>query len=161
MKLDRTDFEILRVLQDDARSSNKVIAAAVGLAPSTVHERVRRLRAEGVITGSTLDHDLAVFGVGLQALFMVTLSKHDRGLVDRFMDEVSRINEVRSLFLISGRYDVVAHVLVRDVPHLRDLALDRFTSREGVEQIETSLIYESRTNRVLTPMLPPGEPEAP
>ena len=46
--LDRTDIEILRLLQKDARLSNKELADAVGLAPSTCHERLKRLRADGV-----------------------------------------------------------------------------------------------------------------
>ncbi|WP_029032383.1 Lrp/AsnC family transcriptional regulator [Salinarimonas rosea] len=155
MRLDRTDFEILRVLQNDARTPNKVLAAAVGLAGSTVHERVKRLEAAGVIRGATVTLDPAAFGVGLEAILMVTLAKHDRALVDRFMTEVAQVNEVRALFLISGRYDVVAHVVVRDVAHLRDLALDAFTSREGVEQIETAVVFEKRESRALAPLLAP------
>lgn len=77
-----------------------------------------------------------VFGVGLQAVFMLKGSTHDRQIVDRFMAEVATINEVRAVFLISGQYDVLAHVVVRDTDHLRDLALDEFTTREGVDQIE-------------------------
>lgn len=67
---------------------------------------------------------------------MLKGSTHDRQIVDRFMAEVATINEVRAVFLISGQYDVLAHVVVRDTDHLRDLALDEFTTREGVDQIE-------------------------
>jgi DNA-binding Lrp family transcriptional regulator len=129
-----------------------LLAAAVGLAGSTVHERVKRLEAAGVIRGAAIEPDLAAFGVGLEAILMVTLAKHDRALVDRFMEEVAQVNEVRALFLISGRYDVVAHVVVRDVAHLRDLALDAFTSREGVEQIETAVVFDKRRSRALAPL---------
>ena len=51
MSLDRIDTEILRLLQNDARLSNKQIAAAVGLAPSSVHDRIKRLWADGVMIG--------------------------------------------------------------------------------------------------------------
>ncbi|WP_349367972.1 Lrp/AsnC family transcriptional regulator [Salinarimonas sp.] len=153
--LDRTDFEILRLLQKDGRTPNKTIAGVVGLAGSTVHERIRRLEAAGAIRHAGIEPDFATYGVGLEALVLVTLTKHDRGVVERFMSEVTAINEVRSLFLISGRYDVVAHVVVRDVAHLRDLALDQFTSRDGVEQIETAVVFDSRRNRTLEPLSPP------
>ncbi|MGJ3264292.1 MAG: Lrp/AsnC ligand binding domain-containing protein [Salinarimonas sp.] len=111
------------------------------------------------------------------AILMVTLAKHDRGLVDRFMNDVAAGKEVRALFLISGRYDVVAHVVVSDVvvsdvvvsdvvvsdvvvsdvvvsdvAHLRDLALDACTSREGVEQIESAVVFDTRASRVLAPV---------
>lgn len=155
MRLDRKDFEILRILQEDSRTPNKVIAAAVDLAGSTVHERIRRLEGAGIIRPAGIDPKPDAYGIGLEALFLVTLTKHDRQVVERFMEDVSGIDEVRSLFLISGRYDIVAHVVVRDVAHLRDLALDEFTSREGVEQIETAIVFEKRKNRILLPLTPP------
>ena len=51
MKLDRIDFEILAILQKNARISNKELALANDISPSTCLERVRRLRTEGVIEG--------------------------------------------------------------------------------------------------------------
>lgn len=152
MQLDRIDFEILALLQKNAQIPNKVIAAEIGLAASTCHERIKRMQGLGVIRGSHLECDLRPFGVGLQAIFMLKLSKHDRRIVDRFMEEIALINEVRAIFLITGQYDVVAHVVVRDTEHLRDLALDHFTSREGVDQIETSIIYDARHNFELVPL---------
>ena len=44
---------------------------------------------------------------------------------------------------LTGRHDMVVHVAVRDMKHLKDLALDSFTNRPGVTQIETSIIYEA------------------
>lgn len=143
IELDRTDFEILRLLQNNARMANKELAAAVGLAPSTCHERVRRLWDEGVLKGAHVEVDPAALGVGLEALLMIELAKHERETVDSFMREVVTIPEVRAAFLITGRYDLVVHVVARDTVHLKNLALDHFTSRPGVTRIETSIIYES------------------
>jgi len=143
--LDRTDFAILRLLQNDARRSNKEIAAAVGLAPSSCHERIKRLSESGVIRGAHAEVDPAALGVGLEALLMIELAKHQRGTVDRFMAEIVEVPEVRSAFLVSGRHDMVVHVAVRDTRHLKDLALDSFTNRPGVTRIETAIIFEART----------------
>jgi DNA-binding Lrp family transcriptional regulator len=152
MTLDRIDAEILRLLQNDARLSNKQIAAAVGLAPSSVHDRLKRLWAEGVLTGVHAEVAPQAMGVGLEALLMIELAKHERATVDRYLDEIVEIPEVRSAHLITGRYDLVVHVVARDTRHLKDLALDRFTNRPGVTRIETSIIYETRTRHEL-PML--------
>ena len=131
MSLDRTDFGILSLLQNNASLSNKQIAAAVGLAPSSAHERLKRLRDEGVLRGTHADVDPRAMGVGLEALFFVELSKHERTVVDDFMAGVADIPEVRSAFLITGRYDLVVHVVARDMQHLKVLALDSFTNRPG------------------------------
>lgn len=142
--LDRIDFGILRLLQNDARLSVKEIAAQVGLAASSTHERIQRLRDSGVIRGSHVDVNPKALGVGLEALFMIGLEKHKRGTVDKLMDDIVNVPEVRSAFLVTGRHDLVVHVVVRDTQHLKDLALDRFTNRPGVTRIETSIIFEAR-----------------
>ena len=149
MSLDRTDFGILRLVQNNAALSNKQIAAIVGLAPSSAHERLKRLRDDGVIRGSHADVDPKAMGVGLEALLLIGLAKHERGDVDRFMNEVVDIPEVRSAFLITGRWDFVVHVVARDTQHLKDLALDSFTNRPGVTRIETSIVFEARVRHEL------------
>src|ERR1700743_836526 len=86
--LDRIDVGILRALQNDARLSVKELAAQIGLAASSTHERIQRLRESGVIRGSHVDVDPKALGVGLEALFMIGLEKHKRGTVDRLMDDL-------------------------------------------------------------------------
>jgi DNA-binding Lrp family transcriptional regulator len=142
--LDRMDIAILGLLQNNARLSVKEIAAEVSLAPSSTHERIRRMRDSGVLRGTHAEVDPKALGIGLEALFMIELSKHKRGTVDRFMDGIAGVPEVRFAFLVTGRYDVVVHVVVRDMQHLKDLALDHFTNRPGVVRIETSIIFEAR-----------------
>ena len=148
-RLDRTDVAILRLLQNNARLGNKQIAAAVGLAPSSCHERLKRLTESKVILGTHAAVDPAALGIGLEALYMIELAKHERETVDRFLNEVIEIPEVRSIFLVSGRTDLVVHVAVRDTRHLKDLALDSFTNRPGVTRIETSIIFEARQRHEL------------
>lgn len=154
--LDRTDRAILRLLQNDARLSVKELASRVGLAPSSVHGRIRQLRTSGVLRGAHAEVDPRAFGIGLEALLMIGLSKHERETVDRFLDDTIALPEVRAAFLVSGRYDVVVHVSVRDTQHLKDLALDHFTSRPAVTRIETSIIFEARRQHAL-PVFPTEE----
>ncbi|MGH7092774.1 MAG: Lrp/AsnC family transcriptional regulator [Stellaceae bacterium] len=144
MVLDRTDFGILRLLQNDAGLSNKEIAAEVGLAPSSAHERVKRLREAGVLRGAHADVAPKALGIGLEALLFVETSKHERGVVDRFLAEIVEVPEVRFAFLVTGSHDFVVHVVARDMTHLKDLVLDHFTNRPAVTRIETSIIYEAR-----------------
>jgi DNA-binding Lrp family transcriptional regulator len=147
--LDRTDFEILRLLQNNARLSNKEVAAAVRLAPSTCHGRLKRLQTVGVLRGAHADIDLRALGLTLEALLFIELAKHERVVVDRFMNETESIPEVRRAFLVTGRYDLVVHVAVRDIEHLRNLAFDRFTSQPVVIRIETSIVFDARVRNQL------------
>lgn len=153
MALDRTDFEIIRLLQKNVWLSNKQLAAAVGLAPSTCHERIKHLRASGVIRGAHVDVDLKAVGLNLEALAFLKLAKYERNAIDRFMRELESIPEVRRAFLVSGRYDVILHVVVRDIEHLRNLGFDRITSQPMVVDIETSIVYDSRGRNELPILL--------
>jgi DNA-binding Lrp family transcriptional regulator len=143
--LDRTDFEIIRLLQENARLSNKQIAACVRLAPSTCHQRIKKLQTSGVIRGAHADVDLRAVGLNLEALFFIKLAKYQRSVVDRFIREIESIPEVRQAFLVSGRHDLIVHVAVKDIDHLRNLGFDRFTSQRVVVNIETSFVFDSRT----------------
>ena len=64
------------------------------------------------------------------------------------MQAVSDIPEVRLAFLVTGRYDLIVQVTVRDMQHLKDLALDHFTSRPNVTRIETSIIFQAQYSQV-------------
>jgi DNA-binding Lrp family transcriptional regulator len=142
--LDRIDFEIIRLLQKNARLSNKQIAAAVHLAPSSCHQRIKNLEKAGVIRGAHVDVDLRAVGLNLEALAFIKLAKYERGAIDRFMNKIASIPEVRRVFLVSGRHDVVVHVVVKDIDHMRNLGFDHFTNQPELVGIETAIVYESR-----------------
>ena len=140
--LDEQDVAILATLKKDARITNKDLAATVGLAPSTCLERVRRLVEIGAIHGFHADVDLAMLGFGLQAMIAVRLQRHSRKIVASFHEYVLGLTEVRAVYHVAGADDFLVHVAVRDADHLRDLALDAFTTRSEVAHIETRLIFE-------------------
>ncbi len=141
-ELDRIDFDILGLLQKNARITNKDLAEAVGIAPSTCLERVRRLVDSGTIRGFHADVDPAALGVALQAIIAVRLKHHMRKMVDSFHNHMTDLPEVRGIFHITGSDDYLVHVAVKDSNHLRDLALDSFTTRPEVDHIQTRLIFE-------------------
>jgi DNA-binding Lrp family transcriptional regulator len=147
--LDRIDFELLGLLQKDARLTNKELAAAVDLAPSSCLARVQRLKASGTLLGFHADVSPHAVGVGLQALIAVQLQKHSRSRVRSFWRHALGLNEVLAVYHVAGEFDFQVHVAVRDSDHLRDLALDAFTTREEVARIATSLIFETAKKSVL------------
>ncbi len=140
--LDRIDFGILTALQNDARLSNKELAGRVGLAPSSCLERVRRLRADGVLRGFHADAAPEALGIGLQAMISVRLRVHSRDAFESFREHLRSLREAVAVYQLGGLDDFLIHVAVRDADHLRELAMDQFTSRPEVERMETSLVFE-------------------
>jgi len=100
--LDRIDFGIIRILQKNAWTPNKQIAAAVRLAPSTCQERIRQLRASGLIRGAHAEINSRGIGVTLEALAFIKLGRYERAIIDQFMDDMKAIPEVRAVFLVNG-----------------------------------------------------------
>jgi DNA-binding Lrp family transcriptional regulator len=144
--LDRIDHGLLHTLQADGRATIKELAAAVGLSTSATHDRVRRLQETGVIAGYHAELDPTAIGIGLQALVQVQLRQHSRGTVDAFRAHALALPETLAVTHVTGVMDFLVHVGVRDSQHLRDLALDAFTTRPEVARLETSIVYEHVTS---------------
>jgi len=140
--LDRIDFEIVRQLRNNARLSNKELAATVGLAPSSCLVRVRGLQRDGVLKGFHAEVNPVSLGVGLQAMISIRLQRHSKSVVESFRTDMLALPEVRQLYHIAGANDFLVQVWVRDPEHLRDLIMTSFTAREEIAHIETGLIFE-------------------
>lgn len=151
--LDPVDLEILRLLQNDARTTYRDLAAAVGVAPSTCLDRVARLRRGGVILGHELRLDPAKLGRALEALLLVQVRPHRRELIAPFVDRVRALPESRALFHLTGPDDYLVHVAVTGAADLQRLVIDEFTSRREVARVETRLIFQQWN---CGPLLPPG-----
>lgn len=149
--LDRIDCEIIQHLQKNARISNKELAAAIGLAPSSCSERVKRLEEQKLFKGFHAELQPRSVGVGLQALVFIRLNDHSLATMEQFRYYVLSVSEVVEMTHLSGVNDYMLRVAVRDNEHLRALLLRAFSAREEVGHIETSVIFES-VNKHETPI---------
>jgi len=150
--LDATDHAILRALQDDARQTNRELAAAVHVSPSTSSERVRALRAEEVIRGYHADIDFGALGRHVQALTAVTIRPPTRENVEAFRSWVAGLPELVGVFVVSGASDFLLHVAVPDTNALYAFVIDRLTERPEVADVNTSVVYEHIRRPVLEPL---------
>lgn len=142
MDLDELDTAILRELQSDARRTNRDIASAVGVAPSTALERTRSLRERGVIRGAVLDVNLAAIGRAVQALIAIRIRPPSRRNIDAFRNWITTLPETIGVFVVSGSEDFLVHVAVRDNQDLYAFVIDHITVRAEVADVRTSVVYE-------------------
>jgi len=151
-ELDTVDYALLHELQDDARKSNRDLAAAVHVSPSTSSERVRALRADGVILGYHADVALEALGREVQALTAVTIRPPTRENVEAFRTWVAGLPELIGVFVVSGTSDFLLHVAVPDTNALYAFVIDRLTERHEVADVNTSIVYEHIRRPVLEPI---------
>ena len=142
-KIDKIDLQILKLLYQDSRLSNKALAKKLDIAPSTSLERVKRLHKESILKKYNADVDFKSLGINLQAMAAVSLDSHTPEIINSFRDDTLKLREVISLFHMGGENDFMVHIAVSDVAHLRELIYSAFTSRKEVKHVETSLVYES------------------
>lgn len=155
--LDPVDLEILRLLQNDARTTYRELAAAVGVAPSTCLDRVARLRRSGVVLGQVLRVDPAMLGRPLEALLSVQVRPHRAELIGPFVERVRELPQARALFHLTGPDDYLVHVAVAGPAALQRLVLEEFTARREVARVETRLIFGRWE---CGPVLPPSPAES-
>lgn len=137
LKLDRLNMRIISHLQE-GRKSFKKISLALGVAENTVKARVRKLEEEGIlkiaayITPEAMEgHQIVYIGIKLKNMNYISKG-----------EEISRINRVVSVGVVTGRYDLIATVHLK-----RDFDLLEFLSKElglveGIESIESFIVYK-------------------
>ena len=144
--VDELDTAIIRALQSDARRTNRDVAAAVGISPTTALDRTRSLRARGIIRGVTLDVDLQSIGRSVQALIAVTIRPPSRPVIEGFRDWASTRPETLGVFVTTGTEDFIIHVAVADNNSLYNFVIDELTQRTEVADVRTSVVYEHLQN---------------
>ncbi|GAA4168965.1 Lrp/AsnC family transcriptional regulator [Gryllotalpicola koreensis] len=151
-ELDELDAAILGILQADARTTNREVAASVGIAPTTALERTRALRDRGVITGASLDVDLAAIGRPVQALVAVRIRPPSRTAIEAFRDWVTTLPETLGAFVTTGDQDFIVHVAVADNDALYAFVIDKLTSRAEIADVRTSVVYEHLRRKEIAPI---------
>ena len=112
--MDRLDRKILSVLQGNARASLQEIGQAVGLSPSPCWGRIKKMEEAGVIEGYTVRLNPRALDLADTVLVMVTLDSHSDNTLEKFGETLASIPEVIEAHLVSGDYDYLLRVVVKD-----------------------------------------------
>lgn len=142
LELDDTDRALLRALLRNSRASGAALAAALGIAESTVSLRMRRLQAGGTIRRFGIVLDPSVLGATVQALIAIRLVKHARAEIEAFRRAAPGLPGVVSVFHMAGADDFLLHVVARNSDELREFVLAHLTGHPAVAHTETNLIFE-------------------
>lgn len=137
------DRQLIDLLRANAREPAASLARKLGLARSTVQERITRLEKDGVIRGYTLRLSDEATTNRIRAIVMIAT---DLKRADRTTIELKKIPEVRMLSAVSGTYDLVATVEA-ETPARMDAVLDRIGNSHGVDRTVTSIVLSEKFSR--------------
>jgi Lrp/AsnC family transcriptional regulator, leucine-responsive regulatory protein len=138
--VDALDREVLLALQEDGRMSNLALARKLGLSPSAMLGRVRRLERSGAIRGYRAIIDPAALGVTVRALVVARLREHSEESIQEFEKGIKEVPGVRTCFHVTGQFDMVVELALRDLDHLGQLIRVDIARIPGVMNLETMLV---------------------
>ena len=139
--LDDVDKALLRALQNDGRLSNVELARRISLSPPATHARLRRLEKDGYIRLYTAVVDREKAGYDLLCFIHISLQMHQVEQVEKFRKMVRQMPEVLECHHITGEYDYLLKVALRNRKDLERFVVDRLTPIPGVARIHTSLVF--------------------
>jgi Lrp/AsnC family leucine-responsive transcriptional regulator len=140
MELDKFDLAILAVLQRDARASLQEISGEVGLSTTPCWTRIKKMETEGVIQGYTVRVDPAAIGFRDTVIVQVTLENHTDEVLERFGKVLAEIPEVLDAYLISGDYDYLISIAVRDTRDYERLLREQLYRIPGIRHSKSSFV---------------------
>jgi Lrp/AsnC family leucine-responsive transcriptional regulator len=149
--LDDLDGRILSFLQDNGRETQAEIARAVGLAPSAVLERIRKLEGRGVIKGYTALLDPRVMGQAMLAF--VSVRSEEGPTDDGVAQQLAQFPEVLEVHHVAGEDCYLVKVRTKDPEQLGSLLRNRIGRIPGVKSTRTTIVLETvkETSRLHIP----------
>ena len=140
MEMDAVDIAILQELQIDGRLSNVDLARRINLSPPATHARLRRLEEQGYIDRFVAVLDQEKVGFDMMCFISVSLQLHQVEELEGFRAIINDIPEVLECFHVTGEFDYLLKVIIRNRQELQYFVVNKLTPIPGVARIYTSLV---------------------
>ena len=141
-KLDKTDLQLLRVLQQNARMTTKELAHEVNLSTTPVFERLKRLERDGIIKKYIAILDAEKLNQGFMVFCQVKLKQMNRDIAQSFVDVIKDIPEVSECYNISGNYDYLLKVHATDMRAYQSFVINTLGGIESLGSIESTFVMD-------------------
>ena len=139
---DKTDRKILNILQADGRIANVEMAERIGLSPTSIGERLKRLQRDGFIEGYGARLNPHKLGLGLLVFVEVLLDKTPPDVFARFASAVKLAPEVLECHMVAGGFDYLVKARVADMTAYRRFLGDILLALPGVKETRTYAVME-------------------
>jgi Lrp/AsnC family leucine-responsive transcriptional regulator len=132
MKLDAIDKKLLSIIQLDSKMTNKALALKLDLSVTAVYERVKKLERAGVINKYVAIVNKHSVQKGFVVFCHLRLVQHTKEYLTKFEAAVVKLEEVVACYHVSGEYDYILQVMVKDMHAYREFMVTKLTSLEHI-----------------------------
>lgn len=150
MNLDFTDKNLLNLLQQDAKQTTKALSLKLNLSVTAVYERIKKLEKEGIIQHYVALLNSNKIDRGFVVFCHLKLIQHTKEFISKFESQVIRLSEVLECHHVSGDYDYILKILVKDMEAYREFLITKLTSLEHIASTHsTFMISEVKKTTVI------------
>ena len=139
--LDNINLKIIDFLSKDSSTPFVEIAKQIGISDATVHIRVRRLLAAGIINKFTISVDNNRLGYDHLAFMGINV---EPGFAEELTDELSKVDEVLEIHEMHGRFDLLLKVRAKDLDQMRDIVVNKIRILPHIIETELMTVLKSR-----------------
>ncbi|RZJ70658.1 MAG: Lrp/AsnC family transcriptional regulator [Flavobacterium sp.] len=132
MNLDATDKKLLMLLQEDSKKTTKELSLRLSLSVTAVYERVKKLEREGVVDKYVALLNRNKISKGFVVFCHIKLAQHTKEYMTTFEKEVTRLDEVLECFHVSGDYDYILKICVKDMEEYREFMVTKLTTLQHI-----------------------------
>ncbi|MDH6357381.1 Lrp/AsnC family transcriptional regulator [Parabacteroides sp. PF5-9] len=138
--LDKTDLQILRIMQDNSKLTTKELASQVNLSTTPVFERLKRLEAEGYIKRYIAVLDAGKLNYGFVVFCSVKLRRLNRDIAGEFTRIIQDIPEVTECYNISGEYDFLLKIHAPDMKYYQEFILNVLGTIDSLGSLTSTFV---------------------
>ena len=140
--LDDVDRALLTALQEDARLSQGALGTRVGLSAAAVNRRIRRLSDDGYIRRTTAVLDPQLLGYPVTVIVQLEAVSEEVDRLDRLQSDLVACLYVQQCYYVTGEWDFVLILLVRDMDHYREITRQLFFPSGNVKRFKTLVVMD-------------------
>jgi len=138
--LDATDLQLLKLLGENSKMTMKELAAQVNLSATPVFERVKRLETNGYIKKYIALIDAEKLNYGIIVFCNIRLKHHDKSIGHEFVTDIMGLSEVVECYNISGDYDFLLKIYVKDMKHYQDFVFNKLGSVTSIGSTHSTFV---------------------
>ena len=138
--MDAIDKKLLGLLQEDTKKTTKELSMVLNLSVTAVYERIKKLEREGVITKYVALLDRVKVEKAFVVFCHIKLIQHTKDLINTFESEVIKLDEVLECFHVSGDYDYILKVHVKDMDEFREFMVTKLTGLKHIGSTHSSFM---------------------
>lgn len=137
-KLDDIDKKLIDLLQKDGKMTTQALATKVNLSKTAVFERIRKLEKEKIIKHYSANIDAKLVGKPFLSFCMIQLEKHTQEKLMEFEANIKKIPEILECFHVSGTYDYLLKIRLKDVEAYREFMVNKLTHIPHISNTQTA-----------------------